>query len=478
MDADEQQFAVIFAPFRGKGEKGVVLLTGEIDKKLPAELPSSDSKREALAKRQANAAVALLRLGQAGRVWPLLKRTPADDPRVRSYLIHRLSLLWADAEAILKRLEEEPDITIRRALFLSLGEFTEEQLSADSRNLLLPKLKELYGKESDPGLHAAVEWLLRQWKKEGWLKQMNEGWAGNDKDRDQRIEAFQRDKDKTPPQWYVNSQGQTMVVIPGPVEFLIGSPPTEDGRAPIESRHTRRIGRTFALAAKPVTVREFRRYLKENNLEAWFDGGGQAPPLKRHSPEEHGPIILVDWYMAAAYCNWLSQQEGIPEGQWCYETNPQGQVTALKAKYLSLQGYRLPTEAEWEYACRAGAVTSRYYGETEELLPRYAWYLKSSGERSWPVGKKKPNDLGLFDMHGNVNTWCQESYQGDYPASKNGDAIEDKEGELSIISTVSRVLRGGSFLLQASDARSASRLRLVPSYRNNDVGFRPARTFR
>jgi formylglycine-generating enzyme required for sulfatase activity len=269
-----------------------------------------------------------------------------------------------------------------------------------------------------------------------------------------------------------------MVVIPGPVEFLMGSPATEAGRLAVESQHRRRIGRTFALAAKPVTVREFRRFLKENKLETWFEGGGQTAPLmKRYSPDEHGPIILVDWYTAAAYCNWLSKQEGIPEAQWCYQTNPQGQVTALKAKYLSLQGYRLPTEAEWEYACRAGAVTSRYYGETEELLRRYAWYVRNSGVRSWPVGRLKPNDLGLFDMHGTVYTWCQESYQGDYPAGKEGERIDDNEGGLIINSAVGRVLRGGSFIDLASFVRSAYRSRDVPATRGNVVGFRPARTF-
>jgi formylglycine-generating enzyme required for sulfatase activity len=173
----------------------------------------------------------------------------------------------------------------------------------------------------------------------------------------------------------------------------------------------------------------------------------------------------------------LSKVEGLPEDQWCYETNAKGQVTALKAKYLSLTGYRLPSEAEWEYACRAGAVTSRYYGETEELLAKYGWYFKNSGQRSWPVGKKKPNDLGLFDMHGNVYHWCQESLQGDYPASKNGEGIEDNEGALSIPSTVSRVLRGGSFSTQASNVRCADRNWNVPAYRNANVGFRPARTF-
>jgi formylglycine-generating enzyme required for sulfatase activity len=151
-------------------------------------------------------------------------------------------------------------------------------------------------------------------------------------------------------------------------------------------------------------------------------------------------------------------------------------VTKLKANYLSLTGYRLPTEAECEYACRAGAVTSRYYGETEELLPRYGWYLKNSGERTWAVGSKKPNDLGLFDLHGNVYTWCQERYQ-DYPETNNGEVIEDKEDIEDIKDKDSRVLRGGSFYLLASNVRSANRYRFGPALRFNYLGFRPARTF-
>ena len=172
---------------------------------------------EKRAKRQANAAVALLRLGQPEKVWPLLKHSP--DPRVRTYLIHRLGPLGVDAGVILKRLEEE-DITIRRALLLSLGEYSEQQLPATARHALLPKLQDIYRTDADPGLHAAAEWLLRHWQLEAWLQEVTDTW-GKDKagreQRLQRIEALlQKDQGKTPPQWYVNGQGQTMVVIPGP----------------------------------------------------------------------------------------------------------------------------------------------------------------------------------------------------------------------------------------------------------------------
>jgi serine/threonine protein kinase/formylglycine-generating enzyme required for sulfatase activity len=468
MDGDEKQFAVIYPKLKDQGEKCVLLLTGEIAKKLPPGLPSSDEKREKLAKRQANAAVALLRMNQLEKVWPLLRRSDQpEDPRLRSYLIHRLSPLGADAGELVKRLDEEPDVTIRRALVLSLGEYNKHELSPDTRKNLLPKLQTLYRSEADPGFHAAVEWLLWQWKETAWLQQVNDELARDKEKRSKRLESIQqllmKNKEKTPPQWYVNGQGQTMVVIPGPAEFLMGSPLTEAFRRSDEGQHKKRISRTFALAAAPVTKEQYLRF-QPSFWHREFE----------FYPSPSCPIGGVTWFEAAAYCNWLSKQEGIPKDQWCYESKD-GQASKLKANYLSLTGYRLPTEAEMEYAIRAGSLTSRHYGETEELLPQYGWYLKNSGGRAWPVGSLKPNDLGLFDTLGNVYTWCQERYES-YPQDK--DTIEDKEDAYSINIQENRVLRCGTFDYPASLVRCASRLWTLPTDRYYFIGFRPARTYR
>jgi eukaryotic-like serine/threonine-protein kinase len=119
-------------------------------------------------------------------------------------------------------------------------------------------------------------------------------------------------------------------------------------------------------------------------------------------------------------------------------------------------------------------VTSRYFGETEELLSNYAWYDKNSNDGTRPVGTLKPNDLGLFDMQGNLYTWGQEGYN-EYPTAREGEVVEDSEDKEVITSTRKRVMRGGAFGTNVSYVRSAVRFSLVPASRFN-IGFRPART--
>jgi len=242
----------------------------------------------------------------------------------------------------------------------------------------------------------------------------------------------------------------------------MGSPTTEVGRLDHEVQHKRRLNPTFALASKSVTLAQYRSLTKD--------------PYKiddKYIRDLDLPVVGINWYMAANYCNLLSKAEGIDQDQWCYEIK--GQVIKLRENYLSLSGYRLPTEAEMEYATRAGAVTSRYYGETEELLGNYVWYEKNSKEMPWPVGMKKPNDFGLFDVQGNCFTWCQESYNN-YPKEQLAEPSEDKEDILDINSKKSRVLRDASISSNASIVRSANRLTVAPGNRFSSFGFRPART--
>jgi formylglycine-generating enzyme required for sulfatase activity len=463
-EADERQYQALLPRVREQHAAVLPRLRAELTKVPPAQ--ASDAERDALAYRQANAAVTLLHLGAAEPAWPLLQHS--SDPSRRTWLVHGLAPRGIDIQEVARRLAVEADVSGRRALLLALGEYPAERLPASERQALVARLVQAYRDDPDAGLHGAIEWLLRQWKEPANLPRlMNHRPTG---------------KGSGAPTWYVNGQGQTFTVIAGPVEFLMGSPEQEPDRSPAENRHRRRIPRSYALGTKEVTVAEFRRFLNANpEIKQAFDAEGQAAAyLQKYSPAPDGPIILVPWYMAVQYCNWLSQVEGIPAAQWCYpkELARIWPGREMKPGYLSRTGYRLPTEAEWEYACRAGAETSRFYGTSERLLGKYAWYSKTTadaGVRSG--GLLKPNDWGLFDSYGNVVEWCQNRWRNPYPVPGGGGTLEDDEDKDNK-GTEGRVLRGGAFSDHAMLLRSAARHDYLAAARFHLVGLRVARTVR
>jgi serine/threonine protein kinase/formylglycine-generating enzyme required for sulfatase activity len=461
MDADERQFAVVFPRFKERGEEGLQLFHKELNKR-----PSPDAAagaNEVLARRQANAAVALLKIGHAAKVWPLLKHTP--DPTARSYLIHRLVPLGADVAVLLRRLDEETDVSSRRALILCLGEFDTVQLPVAQRQATIAKLLDLYRNDPDPGLHGAVTWLLR---KKGW-EQGNQ-LAGIDALLQADYPQRQARKTTDSRQWFVNRQGQTFVIIDAQQPFAMGSPSSEPEREEIETQHRRRIRRRYAMAASAVTKSQFERFRVDRPHIARM-------PVEKVVRTDDSPQTGMTWYEAAEYCNWLSKKEGIPPGQWCYDPNKDGSYAVgmrLKNESPALTGYRLPTEAEWECACRAGATTRFYFGEDDALLANYAWYKVNSGDHTWPAASLKPNDLGLFDMHGNAWAWCGTPNEK-YP--EPGAAVVDDAGVAAELGNHQRwAQRGGAFDNTPRHVRAAYRMFQSPDSRQRDFGFRPVQT--
>jgi len=453
LDGDAQQFRSLFPKLMPHRDHAIGLLEKELQRR--AHDTASSNAKETLAKRQANGAVALIRLGRSEPIWPLL-RFPKEtgDPRLRSYVVHRLKSLGADIGDIADRLDAESDVTALRALILAVGEM-KDQLSPERQTPLRATLLTYYRSHPDAGVHGAAEWALRELGVEDPLTELP------NEDRTALRDAVDRG-------WYVNTQGQTMVILKGPMWFPTGLPADEKrrvGRAPGtgEPGHTRKINRTYAIAATGVTVEQFLRF-HEN-----FDYRAQ------YAPKARCPINDVSWFQSAAYCNWLSEQEGLEP---CYLPNEEGQYAdgmRMAPNYLSCDGYRLPTEAEWECACRAGTLTDRYYGDTEELLPSYAWYIDNSQSR-WmcPVGSLKPNDFGLFDMYGNEVEWCLS--RADAYAAGDTEDTEDENDQTIIRNEDARVVRGCSFNSFARNVRTAYRLGHLPSFRFYVVGFRVART--
>jgi formylglycine-generating enzyme required for sulfatase activity/tetratricopeptide (TPR) repeat protein len=451
-----------------------------------------------LAERQARAAVALVRLGKAESVWPLLRHSA--DPRLRSFILNWLNPLGAPRDAIAGELERlelhaplaeqraggqqtadgssapnrgmdtilfDPETSARRALILALGSYGPDGLSPSEREPLAVKLLATYRDDPDAGVHGAAGWTLRQWGLKEKLISLD----------------VELGKIKPPAgrRWYVNNQGQTFAVITGPVEFRMGAPADEPERAGGDNDQPPRrmtIPRSYAIAATEVTISQFQKFLKSSsislpryNLDAGF--------LVKYSPALDGPWVAPDWYAAAHYCNWLSEQDGLAREEWCYVPAKEGgyaEGMTIPGDVLNRRGYRLPTSAEWEYACRSGTTTSRYYGVSTELLPLYARFQANSREHAWACASLLPNDLGLFDTLGNVYEWVNDKLGVTRPGrhGHENDIITTPE---HVADKVPRLLRGGTFLYPPALVRSALRNWGAPSLRTADSGFRPARTY-
>ena len=233
-----------------------------------------------------------------------------------------------------------------------------------------------------------------------------------------------------------NSIGMKLVLI-SKGTFVMGSPESEQGRDDGETQHEVTISEDYYLGVFEVTRGQYEKVMGTN--PSYF----QKRVIGKSDSSMY-PVDQVSWEYAVEFCKKLSE---LPEEKKA------GRV------------YRLPTEAEWEYACRAGSKAAYSFGANSTSLGDYAWFGENSGNQTHPVGEKKANAWGLYDMHGNVWEWCSDCL-GKYPKGSVSDPSGPSEGS-------ERVIRGGSWIIVAAHCRSANRNWSDPSHGDDD-GFRVA----
>jgi formylglycine-generating enzyme required for sulfatase activity len=251
----------------------------------------------------------------------------------------------------------------------------------------------------------------------------------------------------------------TLVLVPAG-EYLMGSPDSDPTAMKVEKpRHKVRISRPFYLGAHEVTLGQFRAFVAATRYRTEAEASGEGGTVYNGATKLFEPI---------PECNWRNPGLPLPQS----DDEPVVQVSGNDAmafcRWLSDQEhrvYRLPTEAEWEYACRANTTTRWCMGDDPAQLDPYAWVRDQVGCSTHPVGQKKPNAFGLYDMHGNVWEWCLDRFRA-YPDAPEVDPSGGLAGPVG-------VLRGGACSRAEVDrTRSAARLKHKPSYRFNKYGFR------
>ena len=368
-----------------------------------------------------------------------------SDTTQRTVFIDECSIWHGRLSALAELLASCDDGFLRSSVALAVASAPASDVSDSDKRVWESVLSNWYATERGTFTHSSASFALRKWK----LKPPG-------------IPASRQPRENR--NWHVNSVDITMLLIPA--GSFVRKDPDADGEA-VEQKI--KLTRSFLLADREVTRRQFLQFINDRDTpdaEKPLDWQGAD---KKYSPTEQHPVQQVSWYDAILYCNWLSRKE---ELEPCYELTGEreksyGDEYDCWRLNAEMKGYRLPTEAEWEHACRAGTTTLWAFGNDESSLNRYAVYYASS---TAVPGSKLPNAWGLFDLHGNVWEWCQD-WHGPFGHKKQ---LTDPTGPSR---GYNHVWRGGSFSDVPSKSRSAYRHRWRPKSREINFGFRVARTY-
>ncbi|TWU47271.1 Serine/threonine-protein kinase PknB [Rubripirellula tenax] len=340
------------------------VISMEALRELDRDLPENQYDREAY--RSATATALLHRMNRAESTWPNFALT--QWPHRRSYLIHRIAAFGGDFDVLLGRFSRESQVSIRRALLLALGEFNEDVVTPSARLQSVALAKDAFRNDPDVGIHSAAFWLLIKLGHKQWANEVT-----------QSLSKLPRDPRK---QWRVNGEGQTLAIF--------------------DARDVADIGYVFEISTAEVTVEQFFRF---DPYHHYYEG---------RSPEPDCPANLMSWFDCVQYCRWLSgtllENPDLSYPAELTKSNP----NAPHGHIFQSGGYRLPTDAEWRYACAATTTSLRYYGSNNILTDSYYWYYETSVDENdevgyRPAGSKKPNDFGMFAMYDGVREWGSDA---------------------------------------------------------------------
>ena len=405
--------------------------------------------------RQAMAVVALAVLGRTDALRPAFRHQA--DPRLRTATIQKIATLKLAPRVLYERLPwAELEGAVRQAVLLTWAETRHEGILPAIRAGVLKNARQSFLDDPDPGVHSAAELLIRRWKPDtlpvisvGTRMLPGPGAGGRG--------------------WIAGPNGHTLAFLRGPLTFRMGSPEGEPRRYPYETRHERRIDRSLLVATTETTVAQYGKFNRDHVPDPRYCDKGLWSP--------NDPVGGVTWDQAVLYCNWLSHKDGL-EPFFPDDVKP---GTLLPKGGRDGGGFRLPTEAEWEFICRAETETCRPFGESEHFADRYAWTSSNSRELLFPAGQLLPNEFGLFDLLGSQWEWCLGGSIGSdlyptYPPGTKERPASDVFGAVPVSDYENRFVRGGVFNRGPTEARSAHRDVRAASYQYYHNGFRVVRT--
>ena len=393
-------------------------------------------------KLKARIALVALRLGDPDLSLEMCQLQP--DPAERIAFIKESSEWHGDLVGLARVLRDQDDAVLRSGIFLAVGRLPYETVSTSGQatvDELLKVTSELYQTAPDGVTHSAAGWALRQWG--------------------HSIPSIPSTPSAPPRrEWFVNGQGITMLEIPAG-EFLMGG----ENAKPI---HRVRLTRDFFISDREVSVSQYDGFAKDRKFRETHYAGKDEDllfPYNQHvSLTRDSPAQKISWLGSVLFCNWLSERE---RRDPCYSLSRESDPKKVDvACDFDRNGYRLPTEAEWEYACRARTETRYCFGDDSQGMVDFGYCMFNSNRRIWPCGSKMPNGFGLFDMHGNVWEWCWDWY-----APYQEDEAIDPTGPPPVNPRI-LVMRGGGWWIEASSCLSSFRDHRHPSHVADSIGIR------